>query len=77
MKPQSRLNSQGQEQQQQGAEQQGQHSAAQEFATVEEMLRHDAEQTPVPPAIAQRLQESLNEAPAPPQSWWRRFLRGL
>jgi hypothetical protein len=42
-----------------------------EFSTAEEMLRHDALHTPVPPSIAHRLQESIG--PAPTRSWWRRF----
>ena len=39
--------------------------AAQEFASVEEMLRHDALHTPVPPAIAHRLEESISQLPPP------------
>jgi hypothetical protein len=64
----------GQEQ----AEQQAlehQQETTREFATPEEMLRHDALQTPVPPTIAHRLQASLAEVPAPPRSWWRRWLK--
>jgi len=45
-----------------------------EFATVEDMLRHDALHTPVPPAIEHRLAESVEQLPAPPRPWWRRFL---
>jgi hypothetical protein len=45
-----------------------------EFATAEELLRHDALQTPVPPAIAERLQESVSHLPAPKRPWWRRLL---
>jgi len=52
-------------------------AAAQEFASVEELLRHDSLNTTVPPAIAQRLQESLNQLPpAPRPAWWRRILGG-
>ena len=47
-----------------------------EFASAEEMLRHDALHTPVPPTIAHRLQASLGHAPAPASpSWWRRFFK--
>jgi len=54
-----------------------QKSAEREFATAEELLRHDALHTPVPPGIARRLQDSLDkEQPSPPQPWWRRFLPG-
>jgi hypothetical protein len=47
---------------------------AREFASAEEMLRHDAIHTPVPPAIAERLEQSLAQLPRPPRSWWRRIL---
>ena len=71
MKRQTKLTSQEQVQQH-AAEQQAQQPAVREFATVEEMLRHDALHTPVPPAIAYRLQESIGQTP-PPRSWWRRM----
>ncbi|MEY2428217.1 MAG: hypothetical protein QOJ40_1102 [Verrucomicrobiota bacterium] len=45
-----------------------------EFANVEEMLRHDALHTPVPPAIAHRLEESLAQSPPTRRGWWRRLL---
>ena len=48
--------------------------SAREFASVEEMLRHDAIHTPVPPAIGQRLERSVAQLPPPPRSWWRRLL---
>jgi hypothetical protein len=70
MKRQSKLTSRQSEQEQQLSHQEAQHSV-QEFTTVEEMLRHDARHTPVPPNIAHRLQESIG--PAPTRSWWRRF----
>ena len=58
-------------------EQQSQTQAAHEFATVEDLLRHDALQTPVPPAIAQRLAESVSQLPPrPARAWWRRLLGG-
>jgi len=67
-----------QEQQALAAEQQqAQSAAAQEFASVEEMLRHDALHTPVPPAIANRLEESVKQLPPPSsRAWWRRFFGG-
>jgi len=46
-----------------------------EFGSVEELLRHDAVHTPVPPAIEHRLQESVSRLPAPPRSWWQRFFK--
>jgi len=54
---------------QQGAQQQ----TAVEFASAEEMLRHDAGQTPVPPAVAERLQRSVDQEPKPPRSLWQRL----
>lgn len=71
MKRQSKLNSRQSEQEQQLSHQQSQQDTAQEFATVEAMLRHDALHTPVPPSIAHRLQKSIG--PVPARSWWRRF----
>jgi hypothetical protein len=70
MKRQTKLTSQ--EQQQLAAAHQTQHPSAREFATVEEMLRHDALHTPVPPAIAHRLQDSIGQIP-PQRSWWGRL----
>ena len=54
----SKLNQHQQEESvlhQQGAQRQ----TAVEFASAEEMLRHDAGQIPVPPAVAERLQRSV------------------
>ena len=44
-----------------------------EFANVEEVLRHDALHTPVPPTIAKRLEQSLGPVAPPARSWWRRI----
>ena len=73
MKQQSKLS---QEQQQHAAELQTQQPAAREFANAEEMLRYDAAHTPVPPAIAQRLQKSTSELPPPKLAWWKRLFGG-
>jgi hypothetical protein len=74
MKQQSKLTPQEQEQaQQQASTKQTEQTAATEFATPEEMLRHDALRTPVPPTVAHRLQESIGKTPPRPQSWWRRL----
>jgi hypothetical protein len=76
MKRQTKLTQQ--EQEQLAAEQQQTKStSALEFATVEEMLRHDALHTPVPPTIATRLEESTSQLEPPPgRAWWRRFFGG-
>jgi hypothetical protein len=73
MKSQSKLGSK--EHEQQAAEQQAGQTAAKEFGTVEELLKYDAQQTEVPPKVAERLEESVRKEPAgpAPRSWWRRF----
>ena len=64
------------EQEQLAAEQQQtQSSSALEFASAEEMLRHDALHTPLPPTIGHRLAESISQLEPPPaRAWWRRLL---
>ena len=39
-----------------------------EFASVEEMLRYDSEQNPVPPEVADRVNQSIAAEPKP-KSW--------
>jgi hypothetical protein len=46
-----------------------------EFLSVEDMLRHDADQHPVPLTVAGRLRSSLAREPQTP-NWWRRLLPG-
>jgi hypothetical protein len=53
-----------------------QQTVAREFASTEELLRHDAAQTPVPSRIAERLQESIRELPKPKPGWWKRWIGG-
>lgn len=48
-------------------------SQAREFASVEEMIRADREQTEVPGHLAERVNASLNDMKPPRQPWWRRF----
>ena len=62
------------QQQEQAAEAQTAKTTAKEFASVEELLRHDAAQTTVPPEIAQRLRHSALEIGAPKRPWWRKLL---
>jgi hypothetical protein len=57
----------------QTAESQSAHTVAREFQSVEDLLRHDAAQTAVPPEIARRLSQSIAQSAAPRRSWWRRF----
>lgn len=72
MKRQTKTNSQEQEQL---AATQSQQAAAREFATSEELFRHDAAQTEVPPVVAERLNKSIQGLPRPSRSWWQRLLK--
>jgi hypothetical protein len=67
---------QTEEQQQANNQRQIQQPTVCEFATVEELLRHDTVHTPVPPAIALRLEASVSQLPTPRRPWWRRLLGG-
>ena len=71
----TRLNSH--EHEQSAAQQQSAQTTAVEFATPEEMLRHDAAHTPLPAGVAERLRQSLKiEGPPPRAPWWRRIFGG-
>lgn len=48
-------------------------SQPQHFAAVEDLLRHDSEQNPVPPEVAHRLNRSLAAEPKPKKPWYRLF----
>ena len=68
------------QQEQQAAEQLQSQQAEQqalEFATPEDLLRHDAAQTAVPPGIEQRLTESTAALPPPQlqQPWWKKLFK--
>jgi hypothetical protein len=52
-----------------------QQTTAREFTSVEEVLRHDAGQTVVPPGIAERLARSVQNVPPPERAWWQRWLK--
>jgi hypothetical protein len=73
MKRQSKLTTRQSEEEQQLSHQETHQNSAHEFASVEAMLRHDASNTPVPPSIAHRLQESLGPMSPPRRSWWQRW----
>jgi hypothetical protein len=72
MKQQSKLTAHQQEEQ--AAELRAAKTAGQEIDSVEQLLRHDAGQTLLPPNIAQRLRQSLGESAAPRRAWWRKLL---
>jgi hypothetical protein len=78
MNPPKKLTSRQQIEQQQESktEQQTQTGAGIEFATVDDMLRHDALHTPVPPNIAKRLSESLAKEAPIAKPWWKRLFGG-
>jgi hypothetical protein len=71
MKQQKKFDSQ--HEQELSSQHQSTQNTVQEFATVEELLRHDAAQTTVPAGIAERLQKSSAEFPRPNRSWWQRL----
>jgi hypothetical protein len=62
-----------QQQNQQTVEQTAARQAAREFASPEDLLRHDADQTVPPPALAHRVAESIAKEPRPARSWWQRW----
>ena len=43
-----------------------------EFQSVEELLKHDSEQNPVPPELAERLNKSISTE-IPGRSWIKRW----
>lgn len=47
-----------------------------QFASPEEMIRHDRLRTPVPPGIEERLRESASALPPRRVPWWRRLFGG-
>jgi hypothetical protein len=46
-----------------------------EFQSVEDLLRHDAAQTTVPPGIARSLSQSIAQSAGPRRPWWRKLLK--
>lgn len=61
------------QEQEQIAESHSQQTSIREFATSDELIRHDAAQTEVPPVIAERLSKSIENLPRPSRSWWQRI----
>ena len=56
------------------AEQHQETTSATEFASVDEMIRHDAAGTKVPAAVTDRVRRAVaGEGARPAGSWWRRF----
>lgn len=50
----------------------------QAFENAEEIIRADRAQTAVPPALVERIAESLSREPqaVAPKSWWQRLFGG-
>ncbi len=46
-----------------------------EFGSADELLRFDAGQTEVPPAIAEKLRQSAAGLPSPSRPWWQRLFK--
>jgi hypothetical protein len=60
--------------QEQLSQTQSQQTSSREFASVEDALREDIRQTVVPPAVEQRLSESIAKLPKPEKPWWKRLI---
>ena len=74
MKPQSSKLQQQQKEETVETQQLKQQALTRGFATLEDMLRFDALQNPVPESVKTRLTESVQKEPKP-SSWWKRWLR--
>ena len=53
---------------------QAQQEQGREFASVDDLLRHDSEMNPVPPQVGERLNSSLAAEPKPERPWYKRLL---
>jgi hypothetical protein len=49
------------------------HGEVKEFATVDDLLRYDSEQNPVPGEVAERLGKSLEAEPKPELPWYKKL----
>ncbi len=48
-------------------------NSGRQFATVEEMLKYDREQNPVPPEVVERLSASLAAEPKSAKTWYQKL----
>jgi hypothetical protein len=55
------------------SQKQEQETAGMEFNTIEDLLRHDSDQNPVPAEVAERLNRSIAAEPKPERSWIKRI----
>jgi hypothetical protein len=74
MKPQNKFSTGRHQEQAAGEQSAANSSGALEFQNAEELLRHDAAQTAVPPEIARRLSQSIAQSAPPRRPWWRKLL---
>jgi hypothetical protein len=68
--PQSRLNQR--QHVEQAAVQQSRQGT--EYASVEDLLRHDRAATPPPVSLEPRLRRSVEQEPCVTRPWWKRWL---
>jgi hypothetical protein len=61
---------------QSAAESQTHQTPSHEFSSVEDMLRHDANQVVVPPRVAHRIEESTRKLAVEKPAWWKRLFGG-
>ncbi len=52
------------------------HPPGREFSSVDELIRYDAEQNPLPTGLAHRVAASVAGLPKPARSWWRKWFSG-
>ena len=74
MEPEPSFRRLAQEQQAQHELQAAQVQAKLEFRTPEELIRHDAKQTPLPDRLGRRVRDSVDREGASQRPWWRRWL---
>ena len=57
-------------------EQAAQTEGGREFARVEELLQYDSEQNPVPPEVAERVNDTIRKEQPARQGWWQKVFGG-
>ena len=70
---QSKLRQEAEQEQQQQIQSAVNQGTVKEFATVDDLLRYDSEQNPVPGEVAERLGKSLEAEPKPEQPWYKKL----
>jgi hypothetical protein len=70
---QSKLRQQAEQEQQEQIQSAVNQGTVKEFATVDDLLRYDSEQNPVPAEVAEKLGKSLEAEPKPEQPWYKKL----